>query len=116
VSDNEAQPEGPTREQLIAEIERLTVQMQQAVAALNQVTTAVQVFPGPDGKLRMAVMFQVGGLATQIQMELDNAPGFADHIHRQINGKVVEARRASSGLLLADPSQLPKLGPLPGGG
>jgi hypothetical protein len=116
VSDEEAQSEGPTREELIAEIERLTVQMQQVVAALNQITTATQVFTGPDGKPRMAVMLQVGGLAVQIQMELDTAPGFADHIHRQINEKVVEARRAMSGLIVADPSQLPKLGPLPGGG
>jgi len=116
VSDEEAQPEGPTREQLHAEVERLTVQMQQAVAMLNQVTTAAEVFPGPDGKPRMAVVFQVGGLAMQVQMELDSAPGFADHIHRLINGKVVEAKRAMSGLIVADPSQLPKLGPLPGGG
>jgi hypothetical protein len=114
--NDEVQQEGPTREQLHAEVERLTVQMQQAVAMLNQVTTAAEVFPGPDGKLRMAVVFQVGGLAMQVQMELDSAPGFADHIHRLINEKVVEAKRAMSGLLGADPSQLPKLGPLPGGG
>jgi hypothetical protein len=114
--NDEVQQEGPTREQLHAEVERLTVQMQQAVAMLNQVTTAAEVFPGPDGKLRMAVVFQVGGLAMQVQMELDSAPGFADHIHRLINEKVVEAKRAMSGLLVADPSQLPRLGPLPGGG